>query len=133
MNYSIRSYKAADFNEISSWWKFYNEHPPLEGMMVEDGTFVLEVENVSALSLTAFCTQSKEIAYFEGFIKNPIFYGYNLSEQGQALWNHCFQYLKDKNYKRVICYCKVEALKDKYRSFGMSDNLSGLSSFCKEL
>lgn len=133
MNFKIRPYVSNDFNEIVSWWTKQNECPPTPGMMIEDGTFVLEIENIPALSLTVFLTQSKEISYIEGFVKNPVFKGVSLEAFGSKLWEHCFQYAKEKGYNRIICYCIENKLKDKYARFGMTTTCSSLTSFVKEL
>jgi hypothetical protein len=120
MNPTIRSYKDADFDTIVSWWEDYKECPPLEGMMLSDGSFILELNKVPAMSLTVLLTQSKEISYIEGFIKNPLFKDINLESYGKILWNHCFEYAKSRGYKRAICFSMEEKLFNKYERFGMT-------------
>lgn len=129
---NIRNYKHSDFEDIVSWWEHYKEVPPVQGAMMEDSTFVLEINNISALSLTVLFTQSKEIAYIEGFIKNPLFKE-SLEKQGAELWNHCFDYAKAQGYKRVFCYCAAEPLKNKYERFGMTKSVDKLTAFGREL
>ncbi len=133
MNYGIRPFRQEDFKNIANWWSSAGECPPLDGMMIEDGTFVLEIEGVAALSLTVFLTQSKEISYLEGFVKNPLFHEFNLNKYGQLLWDHCFKYASDKGYKRIICYCAVEKLIGIYSKFGMTLTCRNLSSLAKEI
>lgn len=118
---------------ICDWWNHYKETPPIAGMMIEDGTFILEIDKIPALSLTVFLTQSKEIAYLEGFIKNPHFENISLHEVSQSLWDHCFLYAKNKGYKRLLAYCNNDKLKKKYQQFGMVNVLEPLSGFVKEL
>lgn len=128
---NIRSFKHEDFKMIESWWIDSGQCPPLSGMMTEDGTFILEINNIPSLSMTVFKTQSS-IAYFEGFIKNPNIKK-NLHKEGQILWDHCFSYAKKNGYKQVICYCMVDKLKQKYISYGMNESAKNLSAFVKEI
>ncbi len=128
----IRSYKPSDFDMICKWWTDQNECPPLQGMMIPDGTFILEKNKVPALSLTVFLTQSKEIAYLEGFIKNPEFKE-SLEKEAHTLWQHCFDYAKFYGYTRVICYCMQEKLKQKYVRLGMTLSGNNLTSFVRSL
>lgn len=133
MNYNIRPYSFSDFEMVYSWWTSAKECPPILGMMINDGSFILELNGVPALSLTVFLTQSKEISFIEGFIKNPEFRNTNLEEYGKILWNHCFNYAKDSGYNRIICYCLENKLIDKYKRFGMEQSASNLTSFVRIL
>lgn len=129
----IRPYKNSDYEMISSWWTAYNEPAPIRGAMIENGTFILEFKNVPALCLTTLLTQSFEVAYVAGFVKNPLFKEIPLEPEGQHLWNHCFSYAKDKGYKRVLCFSVVDKLTKKYEKFGMKKTYNSLTSFVKEL
>lgn len=101
--------------------------------MVEDGTFVLELDNIAVLSATVLLTQSKEMAYIEGFIKNPAVKHFNLECYGKSLWEHCYDYAKAKGYKRVLTYPSVNKLVEKYTRFGMRITVRNLTSLVKEL
>jgi hypothetical protein len=133
MTHNIRPYKHSDYENIVSWWLSYNECPPVFGMMVEDGTFVLQLNNVPALSLTVFLTQSKEISYLEGFIKNPVFKDISLEDYDRLLWDHCFNYAKLRGYKRIVALCEEPKLFNKYKRLGMTEICSSLKSFTREL
>lgn len=128
----IRPYRQSDYGLIKSWWDAYKACPPLPGMMVEDGTFVLELNGTPALSLTVLGTQSKQIAYVEGYIKNPDFMNVSLEEYGSLLWNYCFEYAKKQGYARVFCYCLVDKLGEKYARYGMSKTAEHLSAFVRD-
>lgn len=132
MNYIIRSYQHKDFSEVASWWNISTKQLPPEGLMIEDGTFILELNQIPALCLTVLKTQSKEICYLFGYVKNPKFHG-SLEEYGQALWNHCFDYAKNAGYKRIMCIAQISQLKHKYERFGMTRTLDGVSTFAREL
>lgn len=132
MEINIRKYSNSDFQMIYSWWTDQKEHPPIDGMMIEDGTFILELNNIPALSLTVFKTQSREMAYLEGFIKNPQF-KQSLHSYSKILWNHAFLYAKNEGYKRVICLCAVDKLENKYIDLGMTKTAKNLSSFAREI
>lgn len=127
MNYAIRPYRHTDFKEIASWWQMSTGQTPATHMMVEDGTFILEIDNKPALALTTLLTQSKDMAYLFSFIKNPVF-KQTLETYGKILWDHCSDYAKEKGYTRVICFADETKLADKYLRFGMqktSDKLTG--------
>lgn len=128
---NIKPYNKSDFKEIASWWKESTGQSPLEDMLVEDGTFILEIDNVPALCLTVLLTQSRHMAYLFSFIKNPIFKE-NLEEYGQQLWNYCFEYAKSKGYSRVLCFSDNKKLSEKYIRFGMSKT-ADVSAFLRIL
>lgn len=130
---TIKPYSHSDFEQICSWWDGYGESRPVEGMMIENGTFILELNEIPTLCLTVLLTQSKEMAYLFAFIKNPTFNGQNLEEYGRVLWDYCAKFAKDLGYKRVICFAGTNKLKDKYEKFGMKQTMTGLSSLVKEL
>lgn len=132
MTHTIRPYRHSDFSMIVSWWNAAGQCPPIEGMMSPAGSFVLELNGEPALSLSLLLTQSKEISFIEGFIKNPAF-KQSLEEYGTVLWQHCFSVAEELGYKRVVCYCLEDKLINKYKRFGMEQTASGLSSFVRVL
>ena len=130
---NIKPYKNSDYPEVASWlFLSYKQIAP-PSILLEEGTFILELDNVPALSLTVLLTQTKDMSYIFNFIKNPKFKNNNLEEYGQQLWNHCFDYAKSKGYKQIICFSENEKLTEKYQRFGMKKNLEHLTSFIKEL
>lgn len=128
---NIRPYKHSDYETICSWWTTHGEPGPVLGMMIEDGTFVAELCDEPALSLTVFLTQSKELAYLEGYVKNPKFK--NLEAEGKQLFEHCYDFAKSKGYKRVVMFSQVPKLNEKCIRYGMLKAASHLSSTVKEL
>lgn len=132
MNYNIRPYNHSDFSEIVSWWTHYGEPAPLEGMMTPNGSFVLELDGVSALTQTVLLTQSKELCYLEGFCKNPEFRNVSLESYIAPLWDEVFNYAKARGYKRILGYCKVPSLEKKYERLGLVKAGSQMSVFTKE-
>lgn len=133
MKYNIRSYKNEDFNILSSWFNEYENTILPKDLMVEDGTFILEMNGVPALSLTVLLTQAKGMAYLFAYIKNPILKGYNMDYFGSILWKYCQDYAKEKGYNKLICFSPDEKLTEKYKRFGMKENLKNLTSFIMEL
>lgn len=117
---------------VAGWWLDACQPMPTPGMLVEDGTFILELDSVPALCLSVFLTQSKDIAWTAGYIKNPKF-KQSLEKEGAHLWTHCFNYAKEKGYNRVMCYSLVNKLTEKYKRFGMTQTCSNLSSFMRML
>lgn len=129
----IRPYRDEDFETISSWWDQVREVGPLPGMMVPDGTFVVEIDDEPVMTLTVFKTQSKEVSFLEGFCRKPDLDRLTSKQVGALLWEHCFQYLRDDGFKRVICLSHKPALTGRYQNFGMQVNLNGLSALGKVL
>lgn len=133
MSIDIRPYKESDFETIKTWWQQHNGIPPQPGMMIEDGTFVVEWSGEPVMTLTVFKTQSTEIAFFEGFCKHP-YLPKELSYQfGSNLFEHCYEYLQKNGYKRAILYAEYEALVKRYEALGMTKALSGLTSMTRVL
>lgn len=127
----IRAYKDSDYETIASWWTQAGEIGPLPGMMVEDGTFVVEIDGKPVMSQSVWLTQSKCIALFELFIRDP---NTKLPKDvGAKLWQHCFQYAKSRGYNFCITYSKEPRLTERLESFGMNKSLSGLQGLWKEL
>lgn len=132
MNYTIRPYKHSDFKMICGWWLANNERSPIEGTMIENGSFILELDNIPAMILTILLTQSKELAFFEGFVKNPEFKEKSLESYGKKLWDHCLAYGKNLGYKRVIAISDKEKLFSKYERYGMIKTIP-LMCFVREI
>lgn len=133
MNHLIRSYKNSEYEMVCSWWKEFTNQEPLSGMLIENGTFILELNDMPALCITVFLTQSKDMAYIANFIKNPIFFQNNLEDYGKKLWNHCFNWAYEQGYSRVLCFSDNPKLSVKYEKFGMKPTLTNLTGFLKVL
>lgn len=131
MNHIIRNYISSDYSEIASWWEKSGHVAPIKGFMSPEVTYVLELDNIPALSLSMLLTNSKEAAYMEAFIKNPKFN--NLHEYGFLLWDHCFKEAKKAGYKRVICASNIPKLFSKYEDFGMKKVSENYTGFVREL
>jgi|HubBroStandDraft_4_1064222.scaffolds.fasta_scaffold286539_2 hypothetical protein len=129
----IRPYDESDFDMICSWWKAHEEVGPIPGMMIKDGTFVLEYESLPVMTMTVYTTQTLEVAFFEGFCSRPDVDGDLRKSLGKQLWEHCYQYLRDKGFKRVIAYTNHWKLAKRYMDLGMKANIGGLISLGKEL
>jgi hypothetical protein len=133
MNIDIVSYNNEYFETISQWWKDSCGTEPVEGMMIENGTFILMINKVPALCVTVLLTQSKQMAYIFGFVKNPLFKGINLEPYGKVLWDYCADFAKAHGYKRLLCFADNPKLKEKYERFGFTKTLDNLSSFVREI
>lgn len=133
MNVNIRQYKNEDYEMIKSWHIISTGETPMDGLMIENGTFILERANIPALCLTVLLTQSNQVSYCFGYIKNPLFKEQNLENEGRALWEHCFSFAKEKGYNNILCFSNVDKLKDKYQRFGMRKTMDNLSSFVRNL
>lgn len=129
---SIRSYDDCDFEEICSWWISHGETPPQKGMMVHDGTFVLELDGNAVMTLTAFMTQSMEVSYFEGFCAKDGLPKDIRNDLSMVLWDHCTAYLKNNGRNRVIIFTDKPRLAIRYETLGMNIGISGLYSLGKE-
>jgi len=131
---TIRNYKDEDFQMISEWWNEAKELGPLPGMMPEESSFVLEWDGNPIAALTALETNTKSISYIEGFIGNPKPEFKSIrKELAPLLWNHAFNYLKNKGFERTICYAGNEKLIQRYEQFGMTALSSGYTALAREL
>lgn len=129
----IRPFKESDYEEICSWWRAHGEFSPLPGMMTEEGTFVLELDDEPVMTLSVLMTQSKEIAFFEGYCSKPGLDKEIRNSLGKMLWAYGYEFLKDRGYKRVIAYTDKDALAERYQNLGMRPNVSGLHSLGRVL
>jgi hypothetical protein len=129
----IRHYKESDYREICSWWKKHQEEAPLPGMMVETGTFVVELEGNPVMTLTALFTQSVEVAYLEGYCAKPGLEKRVRNQIGQELWNYVYAWLRALGFKRVVALSPNASLTKRYEELGMSQNMSGLTSLSRSL
>jgi hypothetical protein len=130
---TLRPYRESDFEEIHSWWTRHNECPPVPGMMVTNGTFVLEHDNKPIMTLTAFVTQSKEISYLEGFCAKPGVSKEITRECGPMLWEYAFEFLRHNGRKRVVILTNKEGLAKRYKELGMEENMKELISLGRVL
>lgn len=127
---TIRPYRNSEYALVRSWWESANEPPPSPGMMVEDGTFILERDGHPVLSLTVLLTQSN-IAYFEGYVSSPNHP--HLKSDGQRLWDHGYQYAKDHGCEYVFLYPEKEKLVKRYQELGVKPVLTGLTAMIRSL
>lgn len=132
MSLNIRPYKDSDFEMVTRWWNTYQEIGPCEGMMTSNGSFVLEKDSIPTLCVTMFLTQSN-VAYLEGFIKNPSYSNISLKEETKMLAEYCYEFARKNGKKHVICYCKEPKLIKLYESLGLRHSAYGLNGFSKEL
>lgn len=129
----IREYEESDFEEICSWWDAAQEPGPPEGAMIPDGTFVLEIDGVPSLSLTVFLTQSKKIAYLEGFISRPGIEKKIRNDLSEILWDYACQFADCRGYKTVIMYAQKPKLVERYERMGMTRAQSGLTALYRSI
>lgn len=133
MNISIRHYENSDFDEIHSWWLAHDECPPSRGMMIEDGTFIFELDGNPVMTITALTTQSKMISYLEGYCANPSLPKEKRNECGEILWDYALEYLRKKGFKRVNVLTDRMPLVERYQRLGMEFQMFGLQSLGREL
>lgn len=127
---NIRLYKKEDYELVKSWWLAAKEFAPLEEMLPEESTFILEINNEPKICLTTYLTNCKFFAYLENFVKDPNF---NNEEAIQKLVSHVEKFVKDKGYRVLFCLSYKDKLKERYEELGYTNTLNNLSSFNKEL
>lgn len=132
MKVFIRPYHPNDYGMICSWWGEFGQDVPTPGMLLEDGTFILDLDGTSSLCLTVLLTQSKDMSYLFAYIKNPLYCGC-LEEYGKQLWDHCFDYAASKGYSRIICFADNPKLEAMYKRFGMIETTKNMTGLIKEL
>ena len=129
---NIRPYKEADYITICTWWIIKGEPHPALGMMVENGTFVVELGNTPVMSLTVFKTQGN-IGYLEGYISSPALNKQDSNELGICLWNYCFDYAKNIGIEHLIVYTSKPKLVTRYESLGMIKDINGLTALYRSI
>jgi hypothetical protein len=130
---NIRRYQHNDFEEICSWWREHGECPPLPGMMIEDGTIVMEHDGKPVMTLTILITLSNEIAYFEGYCAKPGIDKQLSNRCGKSLFEYGYEFLKLNGFKRAIIFTDKPALVERYKELGMDVNMKDLVSLGRVL
>lgn len=129
----IRHYREKDYEVIRKWWEDHREPAPLPGMMIEDGTHVLCLEDQPVMTLTAFTTQSKDVALLEGFCAKPGMLQKERNVLSQLLFARCLKYLKDRGVRSVFMLTNEVKLKKRFEQLGLSVLSSKLWSLGKEI
>lgn len=129
----IRPYKKEDFKTLQKWYLDSKVAAPQDDMLSEDGTFILYLNGIPALSQTLLMTKGTSVAYFEYLIKNPQFKGISLEQPLAVLRDYIFSYAKDHGYKYIFTYGNVDKLKDKYERMGFTRAMDNLSAFYRSL
>lgn len=130
---NIRNFNTSDYPMVLSWWKNAKEIPPSINMLPEDSTFIIEYEDKSVACLTVYLTNSKEISYFENFVKNPNIEKDISKQMTQYLVEYVCEFTKTLGYKRIICMSYKEPLKKRYSELGFFKTLDNISTLVKEL
>lgn len=128
---NIRLYKKEDFNIIKDWWIKSNEVPPIEEMLTEDSTFILEMHGKAKMCISVYLTNCKCVAYLENFIKDPEFK--DSKKSSKTLVEHAEIFAKEKGFRILVCYSYKEKLSKRYQELGYINTLNNLSSHAKEL
>ena len=133
MEYTIRSYSKKDYAELKRWWVSSKETVPPEDALSEESTFILELDNVPALSITVYLTNSKQVSYLENFIGNPDLKGDSRRKASQIIVDAACGFAKSLGYKRILCLAQKDKLKTRYTELGMQPVADNLSGFVREL
>jgi hypothetical protein len=133
MKYSIRSFSKTDYPMIKEWWTSQNEIAPTLGMLPEESTLILELDDKPSLCLTVYLTNCKEVAYLENFVGNPLIKSKERKQASQFIVDSGINFAKTLGYKRILCFTNVDKLKNRYKELGMSESLTNLCSFVKEV
>lgn len=128
----IRAYQDSDFEMICRWWASRGEIGPMPGMLIENGTFVLELSDKAVMSLTCYITLSS-IAYIEGFIADPELPKEIRRELGHKLWDHCIKYAEENKAKHLLTYSGKDGLTKRYEQFGFTKSISNLTVLYRTL
>ncbi len=128
MQVRIRPYKPADYDMIASW----SDMPLVPGLLIEDGTFIMELNREPAATISVYTTNCYEVAYLEMFVGNPTLKA-DRAQFMPYLLSHAEQYTKNKGYKRLMCLAPHEKLTKRYKELGYRPTYIGLVSMTKEL
>ena len=128
---NIRLFNKNDFETIKIWWNKANEIPPTLEMLPEESTFILELNDEPQICITVYLTNTNYLAYLEALVRNPELK--NHQYYTKLLIQHVENFVKEKNYKILICLSDKDKLKARYMELGYINTLNNLSSFAKEL
>jgi hypothetical protein len=113
---SIRRYVATnDYPIISSW---YRDEAPSKEALPEDSTFIFELNDIPALSVTLYLTNCKEICMVEHFIGNPDLSGSDRRQATIALNNFISDFAKALGYKNLVAMTANVKLQNYYQGLG---------------
>jgi hypothetical protein len=132
MQVNIRQYSDKDFEMISDWWKQANEVGPAKDMLSAQTTFIMEINNVPAYSLSLYLTNCKGLAIFENFAGNPQLKG-ERKKFAPVLVNYLEDLAKSLGYKKIMCLSMNDKLVTRYTSLGYNKTVGGLTALVKEL
>ena len=128
---TIRNYKDSDFEMLCSWWHESQQMAPGKSLIPET-TYILEINEVPALSLSLFTTNVKGMCYFENFIGNP-----NLKAQRKEYSKQLMDYVENKakelGFEQIVCFSTSNKVSEYYKKLGMKPTVYGLTSFSKEI
>lgn len=129
---TIRLYNPEDWKMVKSWWDIQNEFAPLETMMPLNSSFIAEIDEVPALAVCLYLTNTPEVAYVENFVGNPELKGTSRKEATNILLNHITKFAFEMGYKRLLCMSEKPILKAHYEKIGFTKTLDGVATFIKE-
>lgn len=118
---------------IRQWNIIQNEIAPLEVMFPADTTFVVEINQMPALSACLYLTNSPWFVHVEHLIGNPALSGDERRQALKAGLEYIEEYARRLGYHNLYCVTQPEKLKKYYESLGFEKTVDGAAAFIKPL
>lgn len=132
MNYVIRKYENSDYETLKSWWTQVDEQAPTAGAIPTSSSFILELDNKPAISLSV-CLTNTDVAYLNNFIGNPEVKGSERKKCGNILFEYAEKFSKVLGYNKLFCFVKNDKLVERYKHFGLTVENSNIKVMSKEI
>lgn len=130
--YTIRHYKKEDYKEIASWWAHHNKEVSPD-FLSEETTFVLEIDETPALSITLYLTNCLGVCFLENFIGNPLLKNKERKEASKSLIEFVYNFAKATGFKNIMGFSTAEKLEDYYQELGMKPLAKNITSMVRSL
>lgn len=133
MMYTMRQYTTADYPMIESWWKASDMPVPPINAIPEATTFIVEMDNVPAISLSLVETNISAYAYVDFFVGNPKITNPLRQFASTLLVDHIVDLSRTKGYERLIALSLKPKLTEYYTSFEFRPTFSGITCLMRDL
>lgn len=132
--FKIRPYvEASDYETLKGWWEKQNMTPAWKALLPEESTYVLEIDDVPALSLCLYLMNCKDACMVENLIGNPDITGPKRKEATKQLFLYVEEVAKAKGYTTLVLFSYQEKLKQYYESLGYRKTLENVTTFAKSI
>jgi hypothetical protein len=132
---TFRNLKSEEIPVVQGWWLLVPPGvPPTEDMLPLDSTFLMCLDDIPAVCITIYTTNSKEFAMLDNLIASP-----KLSKKSSRSWvvertvRAAEKHSRSLGYKKLICFATEPKLAKRYSELGYNVTSQKVTSLIKEL